>query len=133
MSRSAIADRPDKSSKPGTRYTARLSTSSSVTSRSSTSVGDGLLDLEPDGGLEPAAHQLALQRLQQVLRDVLVDLQVADPGHPEHVMLQDVQTDEQLAQVRGDHVLQRHEPVRSGRQEPRQQRRHLHPGENGLP
>src|ERR1700733_12243603 len=37
-SRSAIADRPERSSGPGTRYTALVSTPSSVTSRSSTSL-----------------------------------------------------------------------------------------------
>jgi hypothetical protein len=46
-----------------------------------------VLDLEPDGRLEPAPDQLALHRLQQVLGDVLVHLEVPDPGDAERVLL----------------------------------------------
>ena len=41
--------------------------------------------------------------------------------------------DEQLVKVRGDDVFQRDEPVGRDGQEPRQQRRHLDPGKDGLP
>ena len=93
--------------------------------------GDRLLDLQPYRGLETPPEQFTLKRLHQVLRDVLVHLQVPGPGDPEHVMLEHVKADEQLGQVRRDHVFQRHEPVLAHGEEAGQQRRHLHPGEHG--
>ena len=84
--------------------------SSSRTSRSSTSA-DGLLDLEPHRRAEPAAHQLPLQCLEQVLGVVLVDLQVLVPGDPERVVSITSRPANSSAQVRGDHVLDRHEPL----------------------
>ena len=90
---------------------------------------DGLLDLEPHGRAEPAAHELALERLQQVLRVVLLDLDVLVAGDAEGVGLLDLHAREQGVQVRGDDVLERHEPGRADLDEPRQQRRHLHAGE----
>ena len=46
---------------------------------------DGLLDLEPHGRAEPSAQQLLLERLEQVLRVVLLDLEVLVAGDPEGV------------------------------------------------
>ena len=83
------------------------------------------------GGLEPAPDQLPLHGLQQALGDVLVHLEVPDPGDPERVLLDDLQAAEQVGQVRGDDVLDRHVPVLRHREEPGQQRRHLDPGEHG--
>ena len=41
---------------------------------------------------------------------------------------------EELVEVGGDHLLERHEPLAVGqRDEPRQQRRDLHAGESALP
>jgi hypothetical protein len=74
--------------------------------------GHRVLDLEPDRRVEAAPQQLPFQRLQQVLGEVLVDLQVPHAGDPEHVIFHDVQAREQLSQVSRDHVLDRHEPVR---------------------
>ena len=90
-----------------------------------------VLDLEPDGGLEPAPHQLPLHGLQQVLGEILVDLEVPDAGDAERVMLDDLHVTEQVGQVRGDDVLDRHVPVLRQGQEPGQQRRDLDPGEDG--
>ena len=93
--------------------------------------GDGVLHLQPDRGLEAALLQFPLQRLHQVLGDVLVHLEITGAGDPEHMVLQDVQAGEQLGEVRGDHVFQRHEPVLGHGEEPGQQWRHLDPGEHG--
>ena len=46
---------------------------------------DRLLDLEPDRRAEPAPQQLLLQRREQVLGVVLLDLEVLVAGHPERV------------------------------------------------
>ena len=54
-------------------------------------------DLEPDRRAEPAPGQLALQRLQQVLVAVLLDLEVGVAGDPEQVVLDDLHAREQLA------------------------------------
>ncbi len=78
------------------------------------------------------AHQLALERVQQVLDLVLLlDLDVLVAGDAERVLLDDLHAGEQLVEVRGDDVLERDEPgaLPSIGHEPRQQRRHLDPGE----
>src|SRR5580704_14603042 len=64
----------------------------------------GVLDLEPHRGLEPAPHKFALHRLQQVLSEVLVHLEVPDAGDPEHVVLEHLHAAEQVGHVRGDDV-----------------------------
>ena len=68
-------------------------------------LADGVGDLEPHRRAEPAAGQLAFQRLQQVLVAVLVDLQVGVAGDPERRALDDLHAGEQLAEVGGDQVL----------------------------
>ena len=62
-------------------------------------------DLEPHRRPEPAAGQLAFERLQEVLVAVLLDLDVGVAGDAERVHLGDLHAGEQLAQVRGDQVL----------------------------
>ena len=91
--------------------------------------GDRLLDLQPHRRAEAAPHELLLQRLEQVLRVVLLDLQVLVAGDPEHVVVEHLHAGEQLLQVRGDDVLQGDVALRARLQEARQDRRHLHPGE----
>ena len=91
---------------------------SSVTSLSSTSLEMESSTSSRTGGLEAAPLQFPLQRLHQVLGDVLVHLEVTGAGDPEHMVLQDVQAREQLGEVRGDHVFQRHEPVLGHGEEP---------------
>ena len=90
---------------------------------------DRLLDLEAHGRAEPTAHELALQRLEEVLGVVLLDLDVLVARDAEGVGLLDLHAREQGVQVRGDDVLERHEAGRADLHEARQQRRHLHAGE----
>ena len=52
-------------------------------------VGDRRGDLEPHRRAEPAAGELAFERLQQVLVAVVVDLEFGVAGHPEQVVLDD--------------------------------------------
>ena len=87
-------------------------------------------DLEPHRSAEPAPGELALQGVQQVL-GVGVDLEVLVAGDPERRGLDHGQPREDLVQVGRDDVLEQHQPSArgSGRQQPGQQRRHLHPGE----
>ena len=75
---------------------------------------DRLLDLEAYGRAEPAAHELFLQRLQQVLRVVLLDLEVLVAGDPEGEVLTDPHAREELVQVRSDDVLKGDEPCVEG-------------------
>jgi hypothetical protein len=44
---------------------------------------------------EPAPHELALQRLQDVLDVVLLDVEVLVAGHPERVVLEHLHAGEQ--------------------------------------
>ncbi|GAA3505923.1 hypothetical protein GCM10019016_130370 [Streptomyces prasinosporus] len=94
---------------------------------------DGLLHLQPHRRPEAAPHQLLLQGLEEVLRVVLLDLQVLVAGEPEGVVLQHLHAREQLLQVRGDDVLDGDVAAGRGLQETGQQRRHLHPGEVLVP
>jgi len=106
-------------------------------------VVDVLGDLQAHGGAEPTAGQLPLQRGEQVLGVVLLDLEVLVAGHPEGELLAHLHAGEELVEVGGDDVLQRHEPYRVGvaadgvlvpdPQEPRQRRRHLDAGEVLVP
>ena len=84
------------------------------------------VDLEPDGRAEPPAAELRLQSPEQVLGVVVVELEIAGPGHAERVVGQELHPGEQELQVGGDHVLEGHERrLFPGRHEPRQQRRDL--------
>ena len=65
-------------------------------------------------GLDASAPDLLLQRLQQVLGSVVVDLQVGIARHAEDVALQDAHAREEAAQVGGDDVLERDEDPGSG-------------------
>ena len=84
------------------------------------------------GGPKRRLQQLPLQRLHEVLGDVLVHVEVLVAGHPEDVVLDDLHALEELAQMGRDDVLQRDEPVLGGRHEPGQLRWHLDPGEHGV-
>ena len=75
----------------------------------------GLLDLEPHRRPEAAAQQLLLQRGQQVLRVVLLDLEVLVAGHPEGVHAEHLHAGEQPLEVLADDVLERHEALRRRR------------------
>ena len=66
-------------------------------------------DLEPDRRAEAAAQQLLLERLDEVLGLVLVDLDVLVAGDAELVVLEDLHAREQVAEVVGDEVLERDE------------------------
>ena len=66
-------------------------------------------DLEAHRRAEPAAGQLAFQRLQQVLVAVLLDLEVGVAGDPEGVVLDDLHAGEQHRQERRDQLLHRQE------------------------
>ena len=79
--------RPVRSSGAGRLETSCSLMSSSRTSRSQHLRPDVLVDLQPHRRPEPAAHQLALQRLQQVLVVVRLDFQVLVPGDPEGVVV----------------------------------------------
>ena len=67
-------------------------------------------DLEPDGRAEPAAQQLLLERLDEVLGLVLLDLDVLVARDAEHVVLEDLHAGEEVAEVVGDEVLERDVP-----------------------
>ena len=92
-------------------------------------------DLEPDGRPEPAAQQLLLERLDEVLGLVFVDLDVFVAGDAEDVVVEDLHAGEQVAEVVGDEVFERDEaqlvdalaPVDA--HEARQHLRHLEAGE----
>ena len=71
------------------------------------------------GGPNRRRMQLALQRLQQVLGVVLLDLDVLVAGDPEGVVLQHLHAGEQRVQVGRDDVLERHEPLLGDGVEPR--------------
>ena len=53
------------------------------------------LDLEPDGRAEPSSPELLLDRQQEVVRLVLLDLEVGVAGDPEEVVLLDLHAREQ--------------------------------------
>ena len=93
-------------------------------------VVDVVLDLEAHRrASDLAAQQLLLEGEQQVLRVVLLDLDVLVPRHPERAVADDLHAGEQPVEVPGDDVLQRHEPALAEGDEPGEDRRHLDPGE----
>ena len=70
----------------------------------------GVDDLQAHRRPEAAAGQLALERLQEVLVAVLLDVEVGVAGHPEHVVLGDGHALEEAVEVLGDEVLDGEEP-----------------------
>jgi hypothetical protein len=100
------------------------------------------LDLEAHRRAEPTPGQLLLQCGEQVLRVVLLDLEVFVASDPERVVLAHLHAREELVEVGRDEVLQRHEPsvvqvgvgwvvVGVDLEEPRQDVGHLDAGEVG--
>ena len=92
-------------------------------------------DLEAHGH-RPAAssRQHQLDRREQILRLVLLDVQICVAGHAEDVVGHDLHPRKQSVEMRGDHLLDRHEALAVGkREEPREQRRHLEPREPANP
>ena len=100
-----------------------------------------VLDLEADGRAEPPTGQLSLERGEEVLGVVLLDLEVLVAGDPEGEVLAHLHAREQVVEVGRDDVLEGHEPgvvhvgerrlVGSGldAEEPRKHRGNLDPGE----
>ena len=92
-------------------------------------LGHRPLGLEPDGLAEPAAPDLLLDREQEVVGLVLLDRDVGVAGHPEQVGLEDLHAPEQLVEVGLDDLVEEHELVALDREQAREQRRDLDPGE----
>ena len=69
-----------------------------------------LVDLEAHRRAEPATGQLLLQGGEEVLGVVLLDLEVLVAGDPEGEVLVHLHPGEELVEVGGDDVLERHEP-----------------------
>ena len=96
-------------------------------------VGDVVADLEADGSAELAAAQLDLDGRQQVLGLLLLEGEVGVAAHAEGGRGLHLHPGEQLAEVRGDHLLERDEPLAIGHHhEPRQEVGHLDAGEAPL-
>ena len=99
------------------------------------------LDLEAHRRAEAAPGELALERGEEVLGVVLLDLEVLVAGDPEGEVLAHLHAREEVVEVRRDDVLERHEPgvvhvgerrtrpARLDAQQAGQHRRHLDPGE----
>ena len=86
-------------------------------------------DLEPHRGAAIAPPQLVLHRRDQVLRLLLVDLQVPVAGDAEPGGVQDREAGEEVDGVGGDHLVEQAvlDPGLGGQgDEARQHRRHLH-------
>jgi hypothetical protein len=62
------------------------------------------------GRAEPTAQQLLLERLDEVLGLVLLDLDVLVARHAEDVVLDDLHAGEEVLEVVGDEVLERDPP-----------------------
>ena len=86
-------------------------------------------DLEADRRTEPAAQQLGLERLDQVLGLVLLDRDVLVAGEAERVVVEDLHAGEEVLEVVRDELLERQEPhglaVVGELHEPGEHRRHL--------
>ena len=92
---------------PGRRYTSCSVMSSSLHQQAEGHVVHVVGDLETDRRAEPAAQQLLLERLDEVLGLVLLDLDVLVAGDAERVVLEDLHAGEEVAEVVGDEVLER--------------------------
>ncbi len=90
-------------------------------------------DLEPDRRPEPAAQQLGLERLDEVLGLVLLDHDVLVAREPERVVIEDLHAGEEVVEVVGDELFEREVAhgvaVARDVHEPREHRRHLEAGE----
>ncbi len=90
------------------------------------------LDLEPDGGAEATPAELLLDRQEEVVGLVLLDLEVGVAGHPEEVVLVDLHAGEQRVEVGLDDLVEQDEAGRLDLEQARQDLRHLDPGEAAL-
>ena len=88
-----------------------------------------LLHLQAHRGADAPSRQLVLQRLEQVLGTVVVDLEVGVADHAEDVVLDDPHPGEEPLQVVGDHVFERERRVGLRAEEPAEQRWDLDSGE----
>ena len=96
-------------------------------------LADRVLHLEAHRAAEAAAAQLHLHRGEQVVGVLVLDGEVGVAGDAEHGVLLDDHADEHRVQLRGDDLLDRHEPLAVGQgDQPREHRRHLDPGEAAL-
>ncbi len=91
-------------------------------------------DLEADRRSEPPAQQLALEGLDEVLRLVLLDLDVLVAGDAELVVVENFHAREEVPQVIGDEVFERDEAQQAAAvirklHEAGQHRRHLEASE----
>ena len=78
------------------------------------------LDLEPDGRAEPPAPELLLDRQEEVVRLVLLDLEVGVAGDPEEMVLLDLHAAEQRVEVGLDDLVEQDEAGRLDLEEARQ-------------
>ena len=93
------------------------------------------MDLEPDRRrLPPAPSQDALDGLEEVLRLVLLDLDVGVPRDAEHLVGQELHAGEESVEVCRDHLLDGNEALPVGHDdEAREQRGNLDAGESPPP
>jgi hypothetical protein len=91
--------------------------------------------LQADGkGATPLPQELGLNGGNQVLGFTVGQVEVVVAGDAEVVLAHHLHAGEQALQVEGDHLLERDETARTWqRDKPRQQGRHLDPGEALLP
>ena len=90
------------------------------------------LHLEPHHFAEPALEHLLLDHREQVFRLLAVrDLEIRVARDAERVRAEDLHPREQRAEMRADHLLERHEVIRAplDRHPAREGLRHLHAGE----
>ena len=74
-------------------------------------LGHRSLDLEPDRLAEAPPAELLLDREEEIVGLVLVELEVRVAGDPEEVVLEDLHAGEQEVEVRLDDLVEQHEPV----------------------
>ena len=70
-----------------------------------------VVDLEPNGTTEPAAAQLHLDGGEEIVCLLLFEREVGVAGDAERHEVDDVHAGEQRREVRGDHLLERHEAL----------------------
>ena len=90
------------------------------------------LDLEPDRRAEATPAELLLDREQQVVGLVLLDLEVGVAGDPEEVVLLDLHAGEERVEVGLDDLVDEDEVRRLDLEQARQDLRHLDPREAAL-